>query len=278
MITVSDYAQFAQAVYGFAKDQAVARDKFNLLVHNKYKNHNSDIPFAPHPDEPFYAELWVNKHDEEAIIAIRGTDNLSNIISDVRDWGADVLFGNQQDRLPERLYHQAQIFFLKCSDYLTEFFPNVKLSLTGHSLGGALAQLLVALPVKPHIVVAFNAPGVGYMVKKADAVTSFIHNINARYGMINKIGKVIGSINYVDVAEEESIAKDYFKQQAELHHLNHEVTSTHNPLTQLALSQEIIALGSESDAALLASVLAQHKISHLIEAIQQNPSVAQMLF
>ena len=67
------------------------------------------------------------------------------------------------------------------------------LILTGHSLGGAIA-CLVALMDFPIPSTIFNAPGCGHMPG--------IHNVDARYDVISKIGLVLGSVQLLEVPQD----------------------------------------------------------------------------
>ena len=148
------------------------------------------------------------------------------------------------------------------------------LSFTGHSLEGALAQLVAGLNGLPYPVVAFNSPGLviwrrGGKDQRADS------NINSRYGFINKIDKTVGSIDYVEVSEEEGRPNIILRGQRD--------RSSEKILSDIAdqsswSAEEVKAKISRDekvkDISLLIALLPQHKIANLVEALQEKQYAA----
>lgn len=166
------------------------------------------------PSNPFYAQLYVKfeKGDaNEAVMAIRGTKPqvFSNIWQDIYSWWSDAVEDGSHAMLPTYL-GRAVPFYRACCDYVHQYFPHIyKVLLTGHSLGGAIAKLLTLTHAHTKVV-AFNAPGCGQMPYAHKDRFNLIHNINAHYGIINKVGLTIGHIDVVDIPESGDEAKALF--------------------------------------------------------------------
>lgn len=98
------------------------------------------------------------KKGNEVIVAYRGTDGIVDVITDA---------GFLLKKIPKS-YILAKNFYLK----IKKMNPNCKIYCTGHSLGGAYAQMVVARAIKdgddcPQAI-TFNAPGLGYALKKKE--------------------------------------------------------------------------------------------------------------
>jgi len=59
--------------------------------------------------------------------------------------------------------------------------------------------------------VVINSPGFGHLPGVKGNRGYGIHNINSRYGFINKIGSTIGKLELIDVPEKEQEAKEIFE-------------------------------------------------------------------
>ena len=92
----------------------------------------------------FYSTAFKDK-DGNIVIAYRGSDDVSDIKSDL-----EMINGT---KLPEQFYDAEQFY-----EDIKAANPKAKIILTGHSLGGALSQL-VAAHNEDAFAVTFNAPG-----------------------------------------------------------------------------------------------------------------------
>jgi len=212
----------------------------------------------------FFAGLYikfVRGEAKEAVIAFRGTADWHNDAADLYSWVSDVLGHGFFDQTP--IYQtKAKSFFIKAERYLREHFPHLpKPTLTGHSLGGALAQLLVAQSGYPRKTITFNAPGVGHIPGANPNKSAYIQNINSRYGFINKIGKVLGKIDYFNVPNDEQTAKAAFEN-----YHNAQALETKAIFDSFARAQmDTDKLIAEAD--MVESFHAQHKIANLIHTM-----------
>lgn len=272
MAKILEYALLSQESYGFEKSEGDSDHFFNFYMRSSWNDHSSFIPYSPIKASPFYAQFWVKKDGSEAVIVIRGTDDLDNVLVDIKSWYPDVVFNNHTDNCPQRYFRLASAYYQKCIDYLRVNYPKTRLSLTGHSLGGALAQLIIALPQRPHPVIAFNSPGIGYMAPKAETVSPLIHNINSRYGFINKVGKVFGSVDYVDVPEKEDEARNYFesKRDEEIEKKILTINPGNLNFKNQMISDRITNDEKIEDISLALSLYPQHAISNLVTALRDE--------
>jgi LysM repeat protein len=97
------------------------------------------------PDSGFYAVWFKRKRDQEAVLAIRGTD-----MTQLSDFGSDAQLA--VGSVPRQFY-MADEFLTK----LRQAMSGRAFYVTGHSLGGGLASLLGAKYRLP--TVTLNAPG-----------------------------------------------------------------------------------------------------------------------
>ena len=270
--------------------------------------HITNVDPNMHAFHHYFAALYLKYHHGkpiDAVIAIRGTvvSLIDNDIQDVMGWWADALSKGEFDRLPWYV-HPIWSFVHKCLAITRKF--NLPLTLTGHSLGGAIAQVM-SLTIQRFPVISFNAPGCGHMPGVEPSRGNMIRNINARYGFINKIGLVLGNIYYVDVPNMEAQAKRIFEQYKDIsanqkhhthddfwHNSQHTLATYYDAFEALTsnvpasvcqpirygngIQQSLSYLGqaacrdaatAKSKMALLDKVIvAQHAIEHLVETLK----------
>jgi len=112
-----------------------------------------NVPLPPPSGTGFYAAAYRNDTTGDVVVAFRGTD-------DGRDLSVDgsILLGNTADQYPDALTFYGNV---------TTQYPGTPITLTGHSLGGALAQYVLAKDYEKNgaatqisNVVTYGAPGI----------------------------------------------------------------------------------------------------------------------
>ena len=134
-----DYATFARAAY---------RDNPQVLPAG-YRRHDVKIE-SMGPLNDFAGSIYVNESENLVVIAVAGSDT-------VLDWiGPNPTFLRPSGR-PTQAFREYVEAAASMLEEVRAEFPNADVSLTGHSLGGAIAQLVGdAAGLR---VVSFNAPG-----------------------------------------------------------------------------------------------------------------------
>ncbi len=221
MIKVLEYAVLSNHIYDiknplFGERQfTLKQGSRNYILPNGWMLAD-DIASNITPANPFFAALYIkfsNLKATNAVLVVRGTANTDNDIADAESWFSSVGGNGVDDSLPKYM-PLAISFLMKVKKYLQKYYPQLshKLRFTGHSLGGAIAKLLMLFysPSRPTVV--FNAPCVGE-IKSVPEHGSSIYGINARYGFVNKIGvPVYGShVYWVDIPNHERDAEILFK-------------------------------------------------------------------
>lgn len=246
LVSILEFALISEDIY---KPDLPKGKISNQYLFHKYWSRSS-MHYLPQFDSNFFARLYIreseNKKATAAVIAFRGTMPFRHPENDLSDLEMAVLH-----KLPLS-YESALIFFHKARNYVRQNYPGIRIKLTGHSLGGALAQLIA---IKTHhIAVVFNSPGIGELpdIDDKENYSNLIHNINSENGMINKVGKTIGDIHFINITKD----KDYMQKAA--------IEFT-EPMEKLSAIEEMGA-----------GILAQHEIANVITALQNNPLSTQM--
>lgn len=140
-------------------------------------------------DNGFAATAFKDKNGN-IVIAYRGSD-------DVRDIKSDLEMVNDTE-LPEQ-FKDAQEFF----EQIKEKNPNSKIILTGHSLGGALSQL-VAAKNEDAFAVAFNAPGTKSIIERSSGLSDSgnIYNVIVDGDVISGTFAQPGVTQLIDVGSD----------------------------------------------------------------------------
>ena len=154
---------------------------------DKAKLYRDKYKFEDMEDDGFYAVAFMKEND--IVIAYRGTepDKIEDLIADLY-----IGFLNRN--------HSQLVSAYLFVEYIKELYPNKNIHLTGHSLGGCLAQYAFVCTGKKYPTVTWNALGLG---KHKNTITDGIF-----WG--NDITDYIGlySLELQDKLEEEVLDKN----------------------------------------------------------------------
>ena len=154
---------------------------------DKAKLYRDKYKFEDMEDDGFYAVAFMKEND--IVIAYRGTepDKIEDLIADLY-----IGFLNRN--------HSQLVSAYLFVEYIKELYPNKNIHLTGHSLGGCLAQCAFVCTNKKYPTVTWNALGLG---KHKNTITDGIF-----WG--NDITDYIGlySLELQDKLEEEVLDKN----------------------------------------------------------------------
>ncbi len=139
------YLRLSEVVY---QKQYTIIDNYTQIILTNYTDENGYYTFGT-----FTCAAY--KNNNKIIISFRGTDNFMDLLGA----DADIALGN----IPSVDYVYAREFYLK----IKQQYPNAEIEFTGHSLGGAIAQLLGAK--YGNKTITFNAPGMLNLLNKLAA-------------------------------------------------------------------------------------------------------------
>lgn len=204
MITISECAELSRHVYDIKSDLFSTKPERVLITADNYKDvvqtfHKYSLWTRVHdhqkPSQGCYTQLYIKfisgvaKH---AVLAIRGTlfewKHVENIIVDMYTWFHDAMADGVKQNIPYVYFFHVMRSLTECRRFIKTYFGAIPLTITGHSLGGALAKLVTLTARFPYQVVAFNAPGVSNLKGTGDELAALVIDVNARYGIINHIG------------------------------------------------------------------------------------------
>jgi hypothetical protein len=285
MITVLEYATLSWHTYHshfslFGKKH----EEFQIVKQNvdKKSRHGwyqiTDISRHMHPAQDFYAQLYVKfafGKPLAGVVAFRGTliTDWDNDEVDFDVWASDVFGDGKHDQVP-KYFTQAEWFYYDARRYLLDELKCHHLSVTGHSLGGAIAQLVPALMGMPTTAVTFNAPGVGHIPGVKSEQGMCIFGFNSRYGFLNKIGQSLGRVEYLEVPEKAAEAKQALVEYASEKTLGQHIEKAENLPDQLRLSFDLIFKDGPrrglAGSDFLDAIAAQHSINNLLQTLTEK--------
>jgi len=205
--TFEIYAKLSDAVYGIQEKSdhtyAIDRNVWEQLSVNVLMGDGSNVCTVKDENgNPYYyaasgmvAAAYRNINTGEIVIAYRGTED-----GDVQDFAQDLVIAS--GNIPQNQFNDAYDFYQAIT---TQYENNV--TLTGYSLGGALAQLVAAKAVNnienPQIcnTVTFNAPGMLNMLNQIECSNilnySFITNYVIMNDYIGNFKAHVGNTYYI---------------------------------------------------------------------------------
>ncbi len=157
------YLNLSEHVYS---DTFMIVEDYNQIIVSGMTNEN-----GYYKQGNFACASYKNENENKIIIAFRGTDSFGDIL------GPD--FAILAESVPKRDFQYAEKFYLK----LKELYPGVQIEFTGHSLGGAIAQLMGAK--YGHKTVTFNAPGMLNCLDDIGCASSLKYNNIINYSVLN---------------------------------------------------------------------------------------------
>ncbi|MDD5372565.1 MAG: hypothetical protein PHO62_03960 [Sulfurimonas sp.] len=256
-----DYAELAQASYGdlvagmFGKantqyfDELTRKDFYGEIKFsptqatnfaNRYKVLAIADPYLTGLDAVLFGEVDENNNlTSKRILSIRGTTSVSDVFSDI----ILAKYGEAYDQLAalNSFYNQW---------LLDGIIPiGTKLDVTGHSLGGVLAQsFALAHPNEVGSVYSYNAPGIGGLSAEAyealgltsgNIANANITNIYAKEGseVTSGLGTMIGSVVPISIDNVDPLSNHRIPYTTESLHI-------YNMLSSIANTQDLNLLTS----------------------------------
>lgn len=211
--------------------------------------------------DTFFGRLYLKKSTNEAVAAIRGTQKLNDLISDVK-----LTFNQESSHTAfARKFYREVMSFLGNRTTISQF-P----LFTGHSLGGYLAQLIAVEFNVPAIV--FNAPKISgfndlYLHRRISPNEKHdnIINIDVDYDYIHRVGKPVGS-SYIIHGDDE--CNPHAINTSLLGHAMHNVHSDNNLFTSTDNELENLIVKS------LDCQLKEHSVEGVIQALSRDSAFA----
>lgn len=133
-------------------------------------------------DSGFQASAF--KKGNDVIIAYRGSDDMFSLGHFLSDWTYTNLLNLAFDGIPDSLtcagWFYEEVKSLTGKEYLVakgskEILSQPNIHITGHSMGGALAQYVAVCSGKKHPTVTWNSLGIGYKNKNCNRTEEISH-------------------------------------------------------------------------------------------------------
>ena len=190
MISDMQYAEFSKDAYNTYTEADVAAGNASFTM--KDDSNWKVLKVSKDEATGYYGAAYLNEATGEIVVAYRGTQELGDVIPDIQIGVSNV--PNQ--------YDAAKQFYDEIAD-LAQGLGSPQPTITGHSLGGALGQLVGASTGTT--TYTYNAPGVKGILENhpemaGDGNYSNISNYNAQYDVISEFGTQIGNIHELSVS------------------------------------------------------------------------------
>lgn len=247
-------------------------------------------------DYDFYAEFYVkvfNQKIQHLMISFRGTSKFYDYGEDALTWWNTVLPGSDYySQSVPRYWKYAHEFIMKCNSVIKQFDNQGLLAnvcgqhITGHSLGGALANLVAAkaaicqppqmrshLPVMPDII-SFNAPGVGGMthINQSAFAEGQVISMRAEYDMVSALGESYGYVINNIVPEGFEDAQTAFNIENSMENGNSLKQFLCNQFKECRAGQRVDMVAHAS------GVYQQHLMGNFIQMISQQSNAMSIDF
>ncbi|MFK7946039.1 MAG: hypothetical protein AB8G11_00500 [Saprospiraceae bacterium] len=195
--TTETYFNFSDDVYD-EKSRYDNQDDWNV-IHTKSGFENGE-------SEGIQFRAYQNQETGDVIVAVRGSDNFGNWINDDRKLALEEHYMPYRD--------ESQKFLAE----VKQLAPNAELEITGHSLGGAVAQ---DLAMRNGLrATTFDAPGISKnrIMSVEPEVLDGISNYSGTPNVINLFGTQIGHQYYVgdDLEDIKKNLSDYNYEASDL--------------------------------------------------------------
>lgn len=273
-IGLLDYAYLALNVYNSPKDDKLlgfrpqkvdSIESMKKMIDKQQGWFHLDFPRLKitsglHNEYDFYAELYVKVYYgkiQHIMTAFRGTCKKYDIAEDISTWWKTILpySDHFKSSIPE--YWDYASTFIMTTSRIISLLDNEGLltqwcgqHFTGHSLGGALANMvsgfnMICMPAQMHShlpvaldVISFNAPGIGNIKHVDNALLNQerVISMRAKYDMVSALGKPYGYVINNMIPEGLSDAREAFTLENNIEHesLAHKVTDIAAKATALA--------------------------------------------